>query len=65
MIPTMKEEWIEQLRQKMADYQEPAPEVSWEEIEKAVAANRQKAKRIAIWPRRIAAAVLVELVTIY
>lgn len=59
MIPTMKEEWIEQLRQKMADYQEPAPEVSWEEIEKAVAANRQKAKRIAIWPRRIAAAVLV------
>lgn len=48
MIPTMKEEWIEQLRQKMADYQEPAPEVLWEEIEKAVAANRQKAKRIAI-----------------
>lgn len=59
MITTMKEEWIEQLRQKMADYQEPAPEVLWEEIEKAVAANRQKAKRIAIWPRRIAAAVLV------
>lgn len=55
----MKEEWIEQLRQKMADYQEPAPEVSWEEIEKAVAANRQKAKTVAIWPRRIAAAVLV------
>ena len=55
----MEEQWIERLRQKMADYEEPAPEVSWDEIEKAVAANSQKAKTITMWPRRIAAAVVV------
>ena len=53
----MKEQWKQQMRQKMADYKEPAPEVSWDEIEKALAANKQKAKTVAMWPRRIAAAV--------
>ena len=55
----MKEQWRQQMRQKMADYKEPAPEVSWDEIEKAVAANGQQTKTIAMWPRRIAAAVVV------
>ena len=55
----MKEQWRQQMRQKMADYKQPAPEVSWDEIEKAVAAHNRQAKRVAIWPRRIAAAVLV------
>ena len=55
----MKEQWKQQMRQKMADYKEPAPEVSWDEIEKALAANKQKAKTVAMWPRRIAAAVVV------
>ena len=55
----MKEQWKQQMRQKMADYREPAPEVSWDEIEKALAANKQQAKTVAVWPRRIAAAAIV------
>ena len=55
----MKEQWKQQMRQKMADYKEPAPEVSWDEIDKAVASHKQKAKTVPMWPRRIAAAVLV------
>ena len=50
----MKEKWIEELRQKLADYEEPAPEVSWDEIERAV-----HPRVIPMWYRRIAAAVLV------
>ena len=55
----MKEHWKQQMRQKMADYREPAPEVSWDEIDKALAANKQQAKTVAMWHRRIAAAVVV------
>lgn len=55
----MKEQWRQQLRQKMADYRQPAPEVSWDEIEKAVAANSQQTKTVAMWPRRIAATVVI------
>ena len=55
----MEEQWIEELRQKLADFEQPAPEVSWEEIVKAVAAHKRQAKKVAMWPRRIAAAILV------
>lgn len=55
----MKEQWRQQMRQKMADYKQPAPEVSWDEIEKTVAAHNHQAKKVAMWPRRIAAAILV------
>lgn len=55
----MEEQWIEELRQKLSDFEQPAPEVSWEEIEKAVAAHNRQAKKVAMWPRRIAAAILV------
>ena len=57
----MKEQWIQQMQQKLAGYRQPAPEVSWDEIEKALANNRQKAKAkmVQIWTRRIAAAVVV------
>lgn len=55
----MKEQWTEELRQKMADYQEPAPEVSWEEIEQAVSGAKRQARVVPMWLRRIAAAILV------
>ena len=67
----MKEQWIDQMQQKMADFQEPAPEVSWEEIEKAVAGHQQegktapassKAKAVPMWLRKVAAAALVLLI---
>lgn len=44
------------MQQKMADYQQPAPEVSWDALDKALASNRRKAKTIPMWMRRIAAA---------
>ena len=57
----MKEQWIIEMQQKLAGYRQPAPEVSWDEIEKALAKNRQKAKAkmIQMWTRRIVAAVVV------
>lgn len=68
----MKEQWIEELRQKLADYEEPAPEVSWDEIEKAVANKRplgsaaspskERARIVPMWVRKVAAAAAVLLV---
>ena len=54
----MKEQWRQQMQQKLADYQQPAPEVSWDALDKALANNRRKAKTIPMWTRRIAAAVV-------
>ena len=51
----MSEQWIQQMRQKMADYKRPAPEVSWEEIDRTLAANKTRQPRL-LWLRRIAAA---------
>ena len=53
----MKEQWAEQLKQKMADYQRPAPEVSWDEVDKVLPANTHR----FVWLRRIAAAAAVVL----
>ena len=36
----MKEEWKKQMQQKMADYRQPAPEVSWNEIDKLLPSHR-------------------------
>ena len=60
----MKEQWIIEMRQKLAGYKQPAPEVSWNVIEEALARNRQraKAKTVQMWTNRIAAAVLVLVV---
>lgn len=66
----MNELWIKQIRQKMADYQEPAPEVLWDEVAKAVTGRRQPSKVIPLipeqssptrrlWLRSAAAAVLL------
>ena len=54
----MKETWRQQMQQKLADYEEPAPELSWEEIEQAV-----KPKVIPFWGRRIAAAAAILLIS--
>ena len=60
----MKEQWIIEMQQKLAGYRQPAPEVSWDVIEEALARNRQraKAKMVQMWTSRIAAAVLVLVV---
>ena len=57
----MNEEWIEQMRQKMADYQWPAPELSWDELDRALSVNKPRKTR-ALWLRRIAAAAVILLI---
>lgn len=54
----MKEEWIQQMRQKMADYSQPAPEVSWSVIDGAVPAHSV----FPLWLKSVAAAAVVILV---
>lgn len=61
----MKEQTRKELQQMMADYRQPAPEISWVELEKALALGkqtRQEAKTVKMWPRRIAVAAVALLV---
>ena len=57
----MNEQWINEIRQKLTDYQWSVPEVSWDEIDRAVAANKARKARL-FWLRRMAAAAVVLLV---
>ena len=50
------------MQQKMADYRESDIEVSWAELEEALAANRRQAKTLPLWGRRMAAAAAILLV---
>ncbi len=51
-----KEEWIKQLQDRMADYQEPAPEGLWEEIESALPQDGKRKARVLPLRRWAAAA---------
>ena len=53
----MNEQWLQQLKEKMADYKRTAPEVSWNAIDQAMA-QRKPQKR---WLWRIAAAAVLLL----
>jgi len=57
----MNEEWLEQMRQKMTDYKRPAPEVSWDAIDRALAAGKVHKTRM-LWLRRMAAAAVILLI---
>ncbi|MBR5039138.1 MAG: porin family protein [Prevotella sp.] len=57
----MSEQWIQQMQQKMADYKRPAPEVSWDEIDQALAAGKARKTR-QLWLRRMAAAAVILLI---
>ena len=67
----MNEQWRKQMRQKMADYRQPAPELSWDEIEQAVAAQKReavptsqhKAKLMPLWLQRVAAVAVILVVS--
>ena len=54
----MNEQWRQQLREKMADYRRPAPEVSWDEVYKAFDAHQSR----RLWLRRLAAAAVLLLI---
>ena len=57
----MEEEWMLQMREKMADYKWPAPELKWDELDRALAAGTTH-KTHLLWPRRMAAAAVVLLI---
>lgn len=57
----MDEQWIQEMRQKMADYQWPAPEVSWDELDLALAAGVTHQTNL-LWLRRMAAAAVILLI---
>ena len=54
------EQWTQELRQKMAGYRRSAPEVSWDELDRALAAGKARKTR-RLWLRRMAAAAVVLL----
>ena len=59
----MNEKWISDIQQKMADYRQPAPEVSWAAVDKALAAGKPMvAMPRQYWFRGIAAAVVLVIV---
>lgn len=60
----MKESWRKQMQQKMEGYEQPAPEMAWDDIEQAVNAGKSKPKPIQIWSRRVAAAILAGLIAV-
>ena len=57
----MDEQWIKEMQQKMADYQWPAPELSWDELDQALSANHPPKTR-QLWFRCIAAAAVILLI---
>ena len=57
----MNEQWIEQMQQKMVGYKRPAPEVSWDELDRALAAGRNRQMQ-RLWLHRIAAAAAILLI---
>ena len=66
----MKEDWVKQLRDKLADHQEPAPADMWAQIEArlpqpgAVHQPAAKPRLVSVWAKYIAAAaVLVGMIT--
>ena len=59
-----EEQWINQIRQKLADYEEPAPEMLWEDIEKAMAAQKPKAKTVPMWFRKVAVAAVLLVIAV-
>ena len=57
----MDEQWMEELRQKMSDYRWPGPELSWDELDRALMAGQARKAR-QLWLRRLAAAAVVLLI---
>ena len=42
----MKEDTRKEIRQKMADYRQPAPEVSWDVLKKALAQTQEEIHKL-------------------
>ena len=54
----MNEQTRKEMKQKLADYRQPAPDIDWGELEKALG-PRRKTSVAALWGKRVAAAAVV------
>ena len=57
----MNEQWIQQMQQKMAGYEYPAPQLSWDEMDQALAVGKVRKTRV-LWLKRMAAAAVFLLI---
>lgn len=57
----MKEQWRKDIRQKLADYQKPAPVLSWADIEQVAAVQRSGAEMFPLRRKWVAVAAVVLL----
>lgn len=57
----MNEEWIQEMQQKMAGYEHPAPELPWDEVDRVLSANESRSAR-QLWLKRLAAAAVLLLI---
>ena len=60
----MTEQWRQQMEQKLAEYREPAPTVSWDKLNQALEHGTRHRRIVTLWSRRIAAAAVVLLATV-
>ena len=60
----MKEQWRKELQDKMADYQQPAPLLSWDELEQVVVAQQRPAKNVVFFRQRWIAVAAVGILCI-
>lgn len=60
----MNKQWEEDIRKRLANHEEPAPELSWTEIDAALASRRQASKPriVPLWAVRTAAAAAILLI---
>lgn len=59
----MKEQWKQDIRQRLADFEQPAPELQWDEIFRAVDAQKaaRRHKTVVLWQRMAVAASVAAL----
>lgn len=67
----MEDKWRKQMQQKLEGHEQPLPDLSWDELDNALAANRRQAgslsapqSRMYVWGRRFAAAAAISLIII-
>lgn len=57
----MKEQWMQDIKRKLENHEQPAPEMNWDAIFRATQAERQARRRTTIvgWRKMLAAAALI------
>lgn len=64
----MRDNWRKQFQQKIDGFEQPVPNISWSDIDKALEAKRTAYNlgehRFAVWTRRIAAAAVLLLICV-